>query len=262
MLGKENGFKFKDQLRLAVLGGIQKLAPPFFPPDPYLAQPVVTWPPLFGLVHDVRVPRRTKPQSFPRPSGAANIDILLTMLDRTRDIPGDAAECGVYRGATLVPMATHLKQIAPLKHLFGFDSFEGFDESVLIDIAMNAPGEVRKRVGAWNETSYFQVAEKLLRFRADNVTLVPGYFHDSLPKYADRRFSYVHVDVGIYQANKECLDFFYTRLNPGGILQANNYSDPPWPGCNKAIDEFLTDKPEKLEMIQIKGYQRFYFCKS
>jgi len=241
---------------------VRKVARPLLPASKYLNQPLATWPPIFGAVHEVRVPRRTRPYPFPRPTGAANINILLAMIDRTISIVGDVAECGVFRGATLVPMAVHLMQRGCGKRLIGFDSFEGYDNSILLDISMDAPDEPCKRVGAFRNTSSAVVLGKLRRFRADNVTLIPGYFHDSLPRCADHRFSLVHLDLGIYQAYKECLEFFYPRMSFGGVILANDYNKPPWPGCNRAVDEFLTGKPEKLQLIEMDNYQRFYICKT
>jgi O-methyltransferase len=237
------------------------LARPLFPPSKYLNQPVSAWPPILGAVHELRLPRRTPPHPSPSPTGASNINILLAMVDRTLSIDGDVAECGVFRGSSLVPMAVHLKQRAPGKRLLGFDSFAGYDNSILLDLSLDAPSEASKRPGAFSNTSASAVLNKLCRFHADNVTLIPGYFHDSLPKCADRRFSFVHLDLGIYQAYKECLEFFYPRLHPGGVILSNDYNKPAWPGCKKAVDEFLTGKPEKLQMLEMDNYQRFYISK-
>ena len=250
-----------EPLRSAVREIVRTVARPFLPPSRYLKQPLATWPPILSAVHEVRLPRRTPPHPSPRPTGAANINILLAMIDRTISIAGDVAECGVFRGATLVPMAIHLKQRGCAKRLLGFDSFEGYDSSIMLDISMDAPDEPCKRVGAFRNTSRSVVLEKLRRFDADNVTLIPGFFRDSLPRCGDRRFSLVHLDLGIYQAYKECLEFFYPRMSPGGIILSNDYNKPPWPGCNKAVDEFLTGKPEKLQLVEMDNYQRFYICK-
>jgi hypothetical protein len=247
-----------EPIRNALRTVVRAVGPSFLPPARYLDQPLNTWPVILGMVHDVRVPRGTKPHAIPRPTGAANINILLEMIDRTLDVEGDVVECGVFRGGTLVPMAVHLRQRAPRKRLLGFDSFAGFDDAILLDIGMDAPPEPYKRVGAWSHTSSSQVLAKLRRFRADKVSLVPGYFRDSLPRFAQRSFSFVHLDIGIYQAYKECLEFFYPRMNPGGIILVNDYNDPPWPGCNKAVDEFLSDKPEDLQLIEIDNYERFF----
>lgn len=212
-----------------------------------------------GLVHDIKLPQRTKSHAS---SGASNINILLAMIDRTIPIPGDIAECGVFRGASLVPMAVHLHQSKAPKHLFGFDSFEGFDNSILLDIGMGGPPEANKRVGGFRETSCSIVLDKLRRFRMENVTVIPGYFRESLPRCADRKFSFVHLDIGIYEAYKECLEFFYPRLSHSGIILLNDYDKPRWPGCTKAVDEFLSGKPEKLERIEMDNYRKFYICKA
>jgi hypothetical protein len=241
---------------------VRRFLPPVLPPSRYLDRPLATWPPIIGMVHDIRLPRRTKPQASASATGPANINILLAMIDRTLRVEGDIAECGVFRGASLVPMAVHLHQVAPGKHLYGFDSFQGFDNSILLDIGMGAPPDPYKRVGGWRETSYSTVLNKLHRFRAENVTLVPGYFRDSLRRFADHKFSFVHLDIGIYEAYKECLEFFYPRVSSQGIILVNDYDKPPWPGCNKAVDEFLRDKSEKLQLIEIENHQKFYICKA
>ena len=72
------------------------------------------------------------------------------------------------------------------------------------------------------------------------MQLVSGYFRDTLQEFSELRFSFVHLDCDIYASYMECLEFFYPRLAPGGIILLDEYNDPPWPGCNKAVDEFLT----------------------
>jgi len=240
---------------------VRTFVPPFLPPSKYLDRPLKTWPPIMGMVHDIRLPRRTKPLASPSATGPANIKILLAMIDRTLQLDGDIAECGVFRGGSLVPMAVHLRQVGSHKRLFGFDSFQGFDDSILLDISMGGPSDPYKRVGGWRETSCSKVMAKLRRFRIDNVTLIPGYFRDSLRRCADRVFSFVHLDIGTYDAYKECLEFFHPRMGAGGIILVNDYDKAAWPGCNKAVDEFLHDKPERLELIEFEGHQKFYICR-
>jgi hypothetical protein len=65
------------------------------------------------------------------------------------------------------------------------------------------------------------------------------------------------ADLGIYQAYKEGLEFFYPRLSAGGIILSNGYNKAPWPGCKKAVDEFLAGKPEQLQLVEMDNYQRF-----
>jgi Macrocin-O-methyltransferase (TylF) len=246
-------------VRELVLTLVRTILPPVLPPSKYVDRPLATWPPVLGLVYDIKLPRRT---TSPGATGASSIKILLAMIDRTLQVPGDIAECGVFRGSSLVPMAIHLRQAGTAKHLFGFDSFAGFDDSILLDIGMGGPPEGNKRVGGFRETSHQLVLNKLRRFRVDNVTLIPGYFRDSLPRCGDHPFSFVHLDIGIYEAYKECLEFFYPRLSSQGILLLNDYDKPRWPGCTKAVDEFLAGKPEKLKVIETDRHRKFYIRKA
>jgi hypothetical protein len=38
-------------------------------------------------------------------------------------------------------------------------------------------------------------------------------------------------------------------------------NEPPWPGCNRAVDEFLAGKPERLCGIESDHYQKWCFQK-
>jgi hypothetical protein len=224
--------------------------------------PVEQWPARLGVVQEVEAPSAAVPNPTRSPRGGAQIKILLQLLHATSAVEGDVAECGVFRGGTLVPMALYLKQHGINKHVWGFDSFEGFDQSVSVDLALGGEEIRDKRLGGLNETSYEYVSQKVARFGLQsNVTLVQGYFEDSLPRPGDRRMSFVHLDCDLYQSYKTCLEFFYPRLAPGAIVLLDEYNDPPWPGCNKAVDEFLAAKPERLVEIESDNYQKWYFSK-
>jgi O-methyltransferase len=106
------------------------------------------------------------------------------------------------------------------------------------------------------------VNSKIRRLGIDNIDLVPGYFNQSFRTFpTDVRFSFAHLEVNLYDSYRECLEFFYPRVERGGIVLFDEYNDPPWPGCNKAVDEFLAGKPEHLEVICRNNYQKWYFAK-
>ena len=229
----------------------------------FVTRPISSWPASLGLVHDIRVPRGVLPNAIPSPLGCANINIILELVERTAAIPGDLAECGVFRGATLVPTAIYLQQRGVNKHILGFDSFQGFDNTVVKDVTLGGTwDDPDRRIGGFSETSETVVANKLRVFGVQRgVTLVPGYFRDTLASYGQARFSFVHLDCDTYSSYSECLSFFYPRVNTGGIILFDEYNDPAWPGCNIAIDEFLLNKPEKPQLIIRDNYQKFYIQK-
>jgi hypothetical protein len=64
-------------------------------------------------------------------------------------------------------------------------------------------------------------------------------------------FSFVHLDVDLYQSTLSGLEWFYPRLNRGGVLISHDYTIAK--GVRKAFDEFFIDKPECL--IELSGSQ-------
>ena len=61
---------------------------------------------------------------------------------------------------------------------------------------------------------------------------------------ADRRFSFVHLDVDLKAGTRACLDFFYPRMLPGGVILSHDYSYLD--GVREAFAEFLADCPERV----------------
>jgi predicted O-methyltransferase YrrM len=216
-----------------------------------------------GRVHGVKVPAALPKQDKPAPTGATNINILCEMLERTAHLSGAVADCGVYRGGSTVAMALYLRQSGRERPIYAFDSFEGFPaDAIERDLQLGGEEDADRKQGGFSGTSFEVLSQKIRRFRLEKVTLVRGFFSDSLPAFPkDIKFSFVHLDVNLEASYRECLQEFYPRLLPGAIVLFDEYNDPPWPGCKKAVDEFLSDKPEKLEPIQMNNYIKYYIVK-
>jgi O-methyltransferase len=228
---------------------------------PYLNRPLATWPPRVGQILDINVPRGVSPLPSPLPYGAANINNLIALLERTRNVEGDVAECGVFRGASLVALALHATQQGIHKVFHGFDSFEGFAPTIANDLKLGGAPLSVKLPGGMNETSYDLVAAKVKALKLRNVQLYKGFFENTLSHCPAHSFSFVHLDCDAYDAYVECLAYFYPRLSCGGIILVDEYNDPAWPGCNKALDEFLATRPERLQVIAEDNYQKYYIVK-
>jgi O-methyltransferase len=182
-----------------------------------------------------------------RPDFAA----LANAVDRITNFEGHIIECGVFRGSTLLGMAHRLacRGIRNVK-LIGCDSFQGFPAPSKEDALGDGSFHERALQGVFGETNY-----ELLRSRisalgfAQEIQLLKGFFSDTLPQLSEMKFSIVHLDCDLYQSYMTCLNFLYFRLLPGGYMVFDEYdfAMPVYPGARKAIDEFLVDKPEKLQ---------------
>lgn len=215
-------------------------------------------------LHKLNSPTATKPNSTPLPIGGSNINIIFTLLEKTLLISGDWAECGVYFGGTVIATGLWSKARGVDVKIWGFDSFEGLPETSELDkkVLTEDASTWGHQKGGYRGHSYDRLSKKIHRLKLDTIIqLVPGYFENSLMKAKDNRFSFVHLDCDLYTSYKTCLEFFYPRMNSGGIILFDEYNDPPWPGCNKAIDEFMLNKPEKLHSITMNNQIKYYIRK-
>jgi predicted O-methyltransferase YrrM len=179
---------------------------------------------------------------------------------------GTIAECGVYRGATLLGMAHLLNTLGAAGfRLIGFDSFEGFPEPREEDALPGGQFHPRALRGVFGDTSYNQLLGKVRALGyQDRIALVKGYFENTLHQWAGETFSIVHLDCDLYQSYVECLNFFYPRVRKGGFIVFDEYDfiADVYPGAQRAIDEFLADKPEKIQWFPEAAKRRCYIVKA
>lgn len=144
---------------------------------------------------------------------------------------GEMAEVGVYKGGT----AKLISKVCAGKELHLFDTFSGMPT---VDANVDD-----HREGDFADTSEEGVREFLGDCK--NVHFHAGFFPDTAEPVKDCRFSLVYVDVDIYSSVKACLEFFYHRLTPGGVMVFDDYMSPSCAGVKKALDDFLADKKEE-----------------
>ena len=128
-------------------------------------------------------------------------NVLVAALDDVSADDGLLLEFGVFSGETV----SHVARRFPGAEVFGFDSFEGLPEDW-------AAG------GASRET--FDVSGRLPPV-PDNVTLVKGWFEDTLPPFLEKHpgpVRLVHVDSDLYSSAIFVLERLAPRLRPGSIV--------------------------------------------
>ena len=149
-------------------------------------------------------------------------------------VDGDAAECGVYRGASSYLVCRAIAGSDRVNHLF--DSFQGLSE----------PGEHDGEY--WSEgalsASEQDVRTNLAEFR--NYRIYPGWIPDRFVEVSEHRFCFVHIDVDLYRPTKASLEFFFPRLNKGAILLMDDVGFKSCPGATRAATEFFHEREEPM----------------
>lgn len=194
------------------------------------------------------------------------------LWEKSAGVPGDVAEFGVFQGASLIPTALILRQVAPEKTLYGFDTFEGFPE---IQSPQDHPskfeemyssGQISSRhftmvqrqrtisdfwgrphygsnaistSGNFSRTSIDLVQEKLDFFGLQNVHLVQGPIEDTLGSAPLKSISGVLLDCDLYSGYAEVLSTIAGKVSKGGVIHLDEYFSLKFPGPRLAVDEFL-----------------------
>ena len=139
-------------------------------------------------------------------------------------VPGDMAEAGVAAGGTALLMLA-----ASAKRLHLFDTFEGLPH-----------GEGRFSAGDY--AGSVATVRRNLAGHEDRLEFHPGLFPASAADLGDLRFSFVHLDLDLYDSTLAALEWFWPRLASGGILLSHDY--PLSDGVVRAFGEFFDTRPE------------------
>lgn len=194
----------------------------------------------------------------------ANKYDLIDLLCDSLPLDGDIIEFGVWRGETTKRMAATAKNLGKEKRIYACDSFEGFGDDVITaeDTSFFRPkSKLKKKFSAASDVPD-HLNEFFKHFDLDGVC-VKGFFSESLCKIDSKvRYCFAHVDCDAYKSHLDCLDYVYTRMVKGGCIVFDDYDKKPWPGATKAVDEFLSDKVEKIQFSGQKENPAWYIIKT
>lgn len=160
---------------------------------------------------------------------------LAHQVKLTERIPGALAEVGVWKGGSAAQISL-IRDKAKTLHLF--DTFTGMPPTQAID---------QHLAGSFADTSLEAVREYL--GGEPNIEFHPGRFPETAAVVENERFSFVHLDGDLYQTTLDGLEFFYPRMNRGGIILLDDYGREDCPGVKLAAHAFMSNKPEPLEWV-------------
>ena len=157
---------------------------------------------------------------------------LYSSLQAMKNISGDIAEVGVYKGGT----SKLLCESKGEKNLFLFDTFEGLPKTKEYDLFVQS--------GWLHDTSVDSVKKYLEKY--ENVYFFKGVFPETANSIIDKKFCFVHLDTNLYQSTIDSLEFFWPRMVKGGRIVSHDYNTTSMPGIKKAFQEFFKNEPERI----------------
>lgn len=220
------------------------------------------------LVHasaeDRALVQRAMPYSM---TGAAR---MLALLDAVRycverGVPGAFAECGVWRGGSVLSMIIMLQRLRRTdRDIYLYDTFEGMTRPTEEDVSelggaafeawQEAEGTERR---AWDgvfgrEAFSEEGVRALLRrtgYPPERLHFVRGAVEDTLPDRAPDELALLRLDTDWYQSTRHELTHLFPRLCTGGVLIIDDYGH--WRGARQAVDEYFAREHPPLLLHRI-----------
>lgn len=167
------------------------------------------------------------------------------------NLPGDIVECGVYKGASILRLATfrELSESPHSRKIIGFDAFGKFPD--LDNIADQKVKAFEKQGGDGISVDELRSVFEFKSF--NNYELIQGDICKTIPAYIlqhpELKIVFLHIDVDAYKPTLVILNNLYERVVKNGIVAFDDFSTIS--DETKAVDEFFEGKDILIEKLPI-----------
>ena len=189
-----------------------------------------------------------------RPYTMTSPERLWSLLGAVRHViaegvAGDFAECGVWRGGSIMAMASELRQLGALdRRIWLYDTFAGMTDPTDQDIEaptgktasqMLAETSVGDGNNVWCVAGRADVEANVRStgYPFDNFQFVEGDVATTLLESVPDRIALLRLDTDWYESTKLGLEVLYPRLSVGGVCILDDYGH--WQGARRAVDEYF-----------------------
>lgn len=170
-----------------------------------------------------------------------------------RGTPGAFAECGVWRGGSVLAMIRALQREGVNdRDIYLYDTFEGMTKPGDLDVSdYDSPAleqwhkTRRGKSQAWpqwfnQELFNLDLVKRVLQdtgYPAERLHFIRGTVEQTLPAQMPDSLALLRLDTDWYESTRHELIHLYPLLRSGGILIIDDYGH--WKGCRQAVDEFF-----------------------
>jgi O-methyltransferase len=209
-----------------------------------------------------------------RPFTMTSDERLQALIDAVRyceqrGVAGAFAECGVWRGGSVLTMILVLQGLGvDDRDIHLFDTFEGMtapteeDTSPLDPPALETWAEAQESgERAWSELFSHEVFDEAAvrellvstGYPSERLHFARGPVEQTLPEAAPERLALLRLDTDWYESTRHELEHLWPRLSDGGVLIVDDYGH--WEGARRAVDEFFASSaaPVLLSRIDYTG---------
>lgn len=185
-----------------------------------------------------------------------------------RGLPGAFAECGVWRGGSVLAMILALQREGVSdRDIYLYDTFEGMTKPSDLDTSdFDTPAleqwSKAERDGkhAWpqwfnEEVFNIDLVRRVLHdtgYPAERLHFVQGTVEQTIPAQVPERLALLRLDTDWYESTRHELIHLYPLLQSGGVLILDDYGH--WKGCRQAVDEYFGPNGPPLPLLNRVDY--------
>jgi len=198
-----------------------------------------------------------------RPFTMTSTERQIALINATRyvarnRIAGAIAECGVWRGGSMMAVAaTLLREGVSDRDLYLYDTFEGMTAPTGADKCYDgtpaaAMKEQEEKGGErWCYAGVEEVRRNLRStgYPENKIHLVRGKVEDTIPNTLPGPLALLRLDTDWYESTKHEMVHLYPLLAVNGILIIDDYGY--WQGARKAVDEYFAEHGVRLYLHRV-----------
>ena len=168
------------------------------------------------------------------------------LLKLSSNIPGCIIECGVFKGISLIRLATLLKLLKSNKKIIAFDTFGKHTTTKISSDHKRRKILLSQGKEGISEKQLMSILKR--KGLEKNIQLIKGDITKTVPMYLKLnpklKISLLNLDVDFYEPSISILKNFYPKLSKGGILMLDDYGI--WDGETMAVNEYFYGKKIKI----------------
>ena len=160
------------------------------------------------------------------------------------NIEGDIVELGCNIGTTSINIRKWLDNHNSSKAYHVYDSWQGLPPKMDEDVAS---GHFQFKEGQCKTSKDSFIHQ----FESRNLTLPEihsGWFKEIPDHEYPDKICFAFLDGDFYSSIMDSLNKIYHKMAKGGIIIIDDCGWDKLPGCKKAVEDFLQDKEETLEL--------------
>lgn len=172
--------------------------------------------------------------------------VLLTELKKVlhQKIAGDVVEMGCYEGTSALFEARVLKEMAPKKDLWLYDSFQGLPAKTNED--MSVAGEWFQ--GGELRASRTQLQKSFVHAGLPLPQVTKGWFNELTPEEMPPEICFAFLDGDFYESIMDSFKLVWPQMSEGAVVIVDDYTNTALPGAAKAVNDWLAMHPAGLRI--------------